>query len=165
MSACSELCVCRTPLGRPGGSRGAHDHPDVGGVRAGSATTASGANSATRRVWPARGRRRPPEVGSGKVGDHPVPGVSRPRKLAGHEDDPGIDVVEDETSSWSRRRQDRVDGHPGQGGAEVDDGGLVPVGQHQRDHALPGHPATAVSGRHGWPFPAGSRHRAGCRRR
>ncbi len=139
------------------GSRGVHDHPDVGGVQ--GRQRHHRVRGEQRLV---RGVTRPADDDDlrwiGEVGDHPVQhaGVVVATELAGHEDDPGIDVVEDETELVvAQGGQDRVDGHPRQGGAEVDHRGLVPVGQHERDDAADGHPAQQRPGEHGGPLPQG----------
>ena len=58
-----------------------------------------------------------------------------------HEDHPGVRVVEDEQQLMiPQRGQDGVDHHSGQGRREVDDRGLMPIGQHEGHDAAARHP-------------------------
>ena len=60
--------------------------------------------------------------------------------LVGNENHCRIGVFEDETDIMvAKRRQDRVHHHAGQRRGEIDDGALVPVGQHERHHAAARH--------------------------
>ncbi len=57
-------------------------------------------------------------------------------KLLRHEDDLAVHIVEDEQQlTVAKGRQDGVDRHPRHRGAEIDDGGFVPVRQHERHDA------------------------------
>ena len=56
-------------------------------------------------------------------------------KLRGNKDHPAVDVLEHETQIvLAQRGQDRVRDHAGQRCRQVNDGGLVPVGQHEGDY-------------------------------
>ena len=62
-------------------------------------------------------------------------------ELVWHKYDSALDVIEDEEQfTITEGRQDGVDRHSRHGGTEIDDGGLMPVGQHEGDNAAGRHP-------------------------
>ena len=144
ISAWIELWLCSTPLGLP-------VVPDVYRIirtASGSSVRQRASDAAPEQVAVCRVRagRRAHHHDLGRrvqcVGDAAQHrGVVVAAEFAGHEDHPAVDVVEDEAQFVvAQRRQNGVDHHPGQRRPEVDDGGLVPVRQHERHHAANRHP-------------------------
>ena len=162
---------CAERLWGAGGARGVEDHPHGVRVERRQVTAAGGGVEQRRRTAcgrPVSPRTTTTSGGAVELSRSPGPASprSRGRRTSRDEDHPAVGVGEDERSS--RSRSDGRIGFttmPASVAAEVDDRGLVPIGQHERHHAARRHP------RGQWLRPAPSRwscssgSQSECRRR
>ena len=148
ISAWSELWRVQNALGPAGGAGGVHDHPHRVGIerrqrrgrrrrRTGRRTRCGGRRRrAPRRPRAASHRRR----SRGRAS----------RRSRGRGSRAGTKIIRLSASARMKRSSwSRSDGRiglttmPASVAREVDDRGLVPVGQHERHHAAGGHPRRA----------------------
>ncbi len=133
------VMAVQNTFGSSGGARGVEDHPHRIGVQHGPVDRLATGQRLEARL---PGRRRTAHHhdlrGRGHVRGHAGQhrGVVMAAEVGGHEDHPHVGVGQDEAQFVvAQRRQDGVDHHAGQRRGVVDDGGLVPVGQHEGHHA------------------------------